>query len=87
DFAKQGRIVLSDVMPNGKTGTSAGQTILWQRCTGALNRPESQPQYGLQGKGQNDGSLKAMGANARQIAAGPNSAMIFSEVTYLYKPL
>lgn len=87
DFAKQGRIVLSDVMPNGKTGTSAGQTIIWQRCAGALNRPESQPQYGLEGKGQNDASLQAMGANGRQIAAGPGSAMVFSEVTYLYKPL
>ncbi len=87
DFATRGRIVLSDVMPNGKTGTTAGQTILWQRCTGALNRSESQPKYGTQGKGANDNTLQAMGAAGRQIAASAGSALIFAEVTYLYKPI
>lgn len=86
-FAKRGRIVLSDVMPNGKTGTSAGQTILWQRCSGALNTPQSQPQYGRQGKGANDATLPAMGAAGRQIAASSSSAMIFAEVTYQYDPI
>lgn len=87
DFASRGRIILSDVMPNGQTGTSAGQKILWQRCTGALNTPESQPKYGTEGKGATDGTLQAMGAAGRQIAASANSAMIFAEVTYRYKPV
>jgi Flp pilus assembly protein TadG len=87
DFNTRGRIVLSDVMPNGKTGSVAGQTILWQRCAGALNVPDSQPKYGAQGKGANDATLQSMGRTGRQIAASANSAMIFAEVSYLYKPL
>ena len=87
DFATRGRIVISDVMPNGQTGTKAGQMILWQRCTGALNTPDSQPKYGTQGKGASDATLQAMGATGRQIAASTSSAMIFVEVTYVYKPV
>lgn len=87
DFATRGRIVLSDVMPNGLTGSSAGQKILWQRCTGALNTTESVPRYGMQGKGESDGTLPAMGSAGRTLAASANSAMIFVEVTYRYKPL
>lgn len=87
DFATRGRIVLSDVMPNGQTDSKAGQTILWQRCAGALNITQSQPQYGKQGKGATDASLQTMGASGRTIAASGNSAMIFAEVTYRYKPV
>lgn len=87
DFAGRGRIVLSSVTPNGRTGTTAGQMILWQRCTGALNSPEAQPRYGTQGKGTTDGSLQSMGATGRQIAASPGSAMIFAEATYRYRPI
>jgi hypothetical protein len=87
DFANRGRIVLSDVMPNGQSGSNAGQKILWQRCTGALNTADSQPKYGTQGKGASDDSLQAMGATGRQIAASTGSSMIFAEVTYLYKPV
>lgn len=87
DFANRGRIILSDVMPNGKTGNKLGQTILWQRCAGALNVPESAPKYGTQGKGADDATLQAMGAAGHQIAASTGSALIFAEVTYRYKPL
>ncbi len=86
-FAARGRIILSDVMNNGKTGSAAGQTILWQRCTGALNTPESQPQYGAQGKGANDNSLLGMGNAGHRIAASSGAPMIFAEVTYRYEPL
>lgn len=87
DFATRGRMILSDVLPNGLAGTNAGQKILWQRCTGALNVPESQPLYGVQGTGVTDNGLQAMGKAGRQIAPSPGSALIFAEVTYLYKPL
>lgn len=87
DFANRGRIVVSDVMPNGQTGSNAGQKILWQRCSGTLNVAASQPKYGLQGKGATDGTLPAMGATGRTIAASANSTMIFVEVTYRYRPL
>ena len=92
DFATRGRIVLSDVLPNGNTSGSGAsqivfQKILWQRCTGALNTTESQPKYGKEGKGVTDNTLRSMGAPNRQIAATPGSAMIFAEVTYRYKPV
>lgn len=87
DFATRGRIILSDVLPNGLSGTNAGQKILWQRCTGALNVPESQPLYGAEGKGTTDNSLQAMGKAGRQIAPSASSALVFAEVTYRYKPV
>lgn len=87
DFATRGRIILSDVVPNGQTGGSAGQKILWQRCAGALNATESQPKYGVEGKGATDGTLKAMGASGNQISASPGLALVFAEVTYRYKPV
>lgn len=87
DFANRGRIVLSSVAPNGQTGTNAGQTIVWQRCAGTLNTTESQPKYGLEGKGATDATLPSMGTGTRTIAASANSVMIFAEVTYRYKPV
>jgi hypothetical protein len=87
DFANRGRIILSDVLPNGLSGTNAGQQILWQRCTGALNVPGSQPLYGAEGKGATDNSLQAMGKAGRQIAPSASSALVFAEVTYRYKPV
>ena len=86
-FAQRGRIVISDVVPNGLTNSAKGQRILWQRCTGALNTQDSQPRYGTEGKGRTDGSLQAMGMPGRQIAATDGSAMIFVEVTYAYQPI
>jgi len=87
DFANRGRIILSDVLANGLSGTNSGQKILWQRCSGALNVPESQPMYGVEGKGATDNSLQSMGKAGRQIAPSATSAMIFAEVTYRYKPI
>jgi hypothetical protein len=87
DFASRGRIVLSDVLSNGLSGSNAGQKILWQRCSGALNVPESQPMYGAEGKGAADNSLQTMGKVGRQIAPSATSAMVFAEVSYRYKPV
>jgi len=87
DFNANGRVVVSSVEPNGQTGTKAGQYIRWQRCTGGLNAPESQPKYGVEGKGQNDATLPYMGSSTRQIAASTGSSLVFVEVTYRYQPL
>lgn len=87
NFATRGRIVISDVTSNGKTGSNAGLTILWQRCTGALNTTESQPKYGTQGAGANNGTLQSMGTSPRQITPTNGSPMIFVEVTYRYRPI
>ncbi len=87
DFNVNGRVVVSSVEPNGKDAPNNGQYIRWQRCTGALNTTDSQPKYGIQGKGQTDNTLQFMGSSTRQIIAGPGSALIFVEVTYKYQPL
>ena len=87
DFPANGRVVVSSVEPNGLTGTNAGQYIRWQRCTGVLNVPESQPKYGLQDKGKTDGSLQSVGTAPKTIKATAGSALILVEVTYKYQPL
>lgn len=87
EFAGSGRIVMSDVTSNGFSDGRRGQRIVWQRCAGALNVPDSQPQYGTSGKGESDATLQAMGAPGNQIAASDNTAMVFVEVTYRYKPI
>lgn len=86
-FADKGRIVVSSVMTNGQTGANAGQTILWQRCTGKFNDPKSQPAYGTQGKGATDATLQSLGATGHIVAPTAGSVMIFTEVTYRYQPL
>lgn len=84
DWATNGRIVLSSLEPNGKTGSSAGQMINWQRCHGGL---AVTPRYGVQGKGRNDATLGAgMGPTGKEIAAATGTAVMFVEVSYRYTP-
>ena len=86
NFAQNGRVVLSDLEPNGKTGTSAGQMIRWQRCYGSLT--SAAPAYGTQGTGATNATLAAgMGPTGRKITAGTGTAVMFVEVTYNYQPL
>jgi len=85
DFTAHGRIVLSSLQDNGKTGSQAGQMINWQRCYGNLNVA---PSYGRQDEGRNDATLAAgMGRTGNKITAAPNTAVMFVEVTYDYQPL
>lgn len=85
DFRPNGRIVLSSLMHNGKSGTTAGQTINWQRCFGSLNVA---PAYGRQGDGASNASLRnGLGPTGNRITAAPGTAVMFVEVTYDYQPL
>ena len=84
DFARNGRVVLSSLQPNGKTGGNAGQMINWQRCFGSL---AVAPRYGLQNKGRYDSSLAAgMGPATTRIRAAQGTAVMFAEVSYHYTP-
>lgn len=84
-FSRNGRIVLSSLQDNGKTGALAGQMINWQRCFGSL---AAAPAYGLEGRGRNDATLaQGMGKAGRRITSLPNTAVMFVEVTYDYQPL
>ena len=80
-FAQNGRIILSSLERNA---AGNGQWIRWQRCDGAKQVISS---YGLQGKGENDATLQAMGPTGRQIAAQNNDAVMFVEVVYDYQPI
>lgn len=80
-FAENGRIILSSLERNA---AGNGQWIRWQRCDGAKQVVSS---YGLEGKGQNDATLQAMGPTERQIAAQANDAVMFVEIVYDYQPI
>lgn len=85
DFNDNGRIVLSSLEDNRRTGSRAGQQIRWQRCWGEL---EIGSRYGRQGDGANNSSLaNGMGAAGNRIAAMKETAVMFVEVTYNYQPI
>lgn len=85
DFIANGRVVLSSLEHNGKTGSDEGQWIHWQRCTGDLN---VNPAYGVEGDGENDDSLEnGLGAAGNRITSDQGTAVMFVEVTYDYQPL
>lgn len=85
NFKENGRIVLSSLQPNGMTGGNAGQMINWQRCHGDL---AVNPSYGLQNAGRNDASMATgMGRAGNRITAADSTAVMFVEVTYLYRPI
>lgn len=85
DFEENGRIVLSSLEPNGRSGSEAGQMINWQRCYGELAVSSL---YGVQGAGRTTAALAAgMGAAGNQITSAAGTAVMFVEVTYRYQPL
>ena len=85
DFGEQGRVIVSTVESNGLTGTQTGYMITWQRCFGAKNVISS---YGLEGAGKSDNTLKAgMGPLTNKVRPVDNSALIFAELCYTYKPI
>ena len=81
-----GRVILSTLESNGRTGTNAGYKITWQRCYGAKNVISS---YGLQGAGANNASLRlGMGPTGSKVTpVSTSSALVFAEVRYDYQPL
>lgn len=86
DLTNQGRVIVSSIEDNGKTGNAKGQKIRWQRCNGAKNTKA--PRYGREGKGNSDNSLKnGVGPAGRQVAAPVGSAVILAEVVYDYEPI
>jgi len=78
-FKERGRVILSSLMPNEKGN---GQWINWQRCFGDL---DEESRYGDEGTGEDNDSLKYMGTSSRRIAAAPDTAVMFVEVTYRYQ--
>jgi len=83
DVLENGRIIVSSLQRN----TAGKQTIAWQRCKGTLHVASA---YGEQGATQpttGTTGFQGMGRTAKIVKAEANSAIIFAEVTYDYKPI
>jgi hypothetical protein len=85
-FRQNGRIILSSIEPNtaGSSGATTGQWIRWQRCDGRKNVVS---RYGVQGAGQTNASIQAVGPAGNQISASSGTAIMMVEVTYDYQPI
>ena len=85
DFEANGRVILSSLQHNGRTGANEGQVIRWQRCWGEL---DVDPAYGDEGDGRTDASLaQGMGPAGNRIRSAPGTAVMVAEVVYDYQPL
>jgi Flp pilus assembly pilin Flp len=84
-FGEQGRVIVSTVEQNGLSGSQAGYKITWQRCFGAKNVISS---YGIENAGSIDSSMAdGMGPVGNRVKPVDNSALIFAELRYTYKPI
>jgi hypothetical protein len=85
DFEANGRVILSSLEHNGRTGGNEGQVINWQRCWGSL---EQQSRYGLENFGETSAALEdGMGPVGNRITSIEGTAVMFAEVVYDYQPL
>jgi hypothetical protein len=84
-FGENGRVILSMVEVNGKTGTNAGQKITWQRCFGANSVTSS---FGAEGAGKDDAAFAAgFGPTSNKIQAATGDGLMFVEVVYDYQTI
>ncbi len=79
DIPNRGRVIVSSLEMNG----SGGQWIHWQRCWGN-NAYASR--YGGEGTGSSGTSFAGMGYTTTKMTADTNTAIMFVEVAYNYKP-
>lgn len=76
-----GRVILSSLEQNN----AGGQWIHWQRCKGSL---VAASKYGVQGTGTSTGtSFAGMGPSGNLLTADANSAIMFVELYYQYRPI
>ncbi|WP_298200604.1 TadE/TadG family type IV pilus assembly protein [Novosphingobium sp.] len=76
-----GRVILSSLEQNN----AGGQWIHWQRCRGLTTWASK---YGVQGTGTATGtSFAGMGPSGSLLTADSNSAIMFVEVYYQYRPI
>ena len=81
DVGTNGRIIISSLERN----SSGGQWIHWQRCLGAKTYASS---FGVAGDGATGTAFPGMGpATARVTAPDTESAVMFVEIIFDYKPI
>lgn len=84
DITTNGRITVSSLEQNA----AGGQIIHWQRCVGLKSGVGYDSSYGAEGAGTVAGDgFVGMGDAGSMVTAPPNSAVIFVEINYEYKPL
>lgn len=84
-FGSHGRVIISMIEVNGKTGGNAGQTITWQRCFGQKAVSSS---YGVTGDGATNATYAAgFGPTGHKITASTGAGVMFVEVVYDYQPI
>jgi hypothetical protein len=84
-FGQNGRVILSMVEPNGRSGADAGQMIRWQRCFGMKNVSSA---YGSAGSGSTDASFaNGFGPTGRKIRAQNVDGLMLAEAVYDYQPI
>lgn len=76
------RIFLSSIEPQANPNPNNKFKIRWQRCSGP--GAHYRPLYGDKANGQNRDGI---GPAGQQITAPPNSAVMFAEVHYHYRPI
>ena len=83
DILGQGRIIVSSLQRDA----DGRQTITWQRCKGVRQANSSYGAQGVTEPSSGSGGFQGMGVGSARVRAEPNSAIIFAEVVYTYKPL
>lgn len=83
DLTKEGRITVSSLQVNG----DGGQWIKWQRCLGLKSGTGWKSSYGDEDIGATGTAFAGMGPVGEEVKAPPNSAVIFVEINYDYKPV
>ena len=80
DVVERGRIILSSLQVNA----DGGQWIKWQRCLGLRHYDSS---YGVTDDGKIGTAFPGMGPTGKEVKSPADSAVMFVEVTYDYRPV
>lgn len=83
DLLNRGRITLSSLEQNA----TGGQWIHWQRCLGMKKGAGYDSSYGKTDDGKTGNALPGMGPAGGVVQAPPQSAVMFVEINYDYKPV
>ena len=83
DLVNHGRISLSRLVRY----SSGGQWIHWQRCLGRREGDGWDSTYGKEKDGETGTGFVGMGPTGSEVRAPTNSAVMFVEVNYQYRPL
>jgi Flp pilus assembly protein TadG len=82
NFSANGRLILSSLERDTATGR---QYIHWQKCSGSMTTQSSA--YGPVLYGYTGATITGLGKPGRVVSANANSAVMFVEAYYNYKPL